>query len=722
MTHQPQSPSDRSSRCRGSVSKTWRSRVTQFLAGIGKVIKRKCSSSTGLNCSLVRQKYFHRQPVKALEQRLVLSAFTPSIDAQDGESGSLRDAIQQANSNGEDDVIQLSAGTWNIGITNANIQDNENLTGDFDLSEPHTTVVIEGAGANATLIDANQFDRHFQVLNNVTLILRNLTLTDGLARDNGFPGTLPHERTATGCSILVEGGHVQLENVQVTGNEAMGSPGLIGLDGGRAYGGAIAVFSGSATLHDSTVNNNRAKGAEGNEGPHGSNGIEDAAGAGVDGEGGAGGNAIGGAIYADESNITINSSTISKNNTSGGIGGIGGEGGSGGQGGLAMGGAVYLDTGTWTINDSILDSNFGVGGDSARGGRGGRGGASPAHGVAENGANGGFSEMAGRAQGGGIFLAIGDVAINSTSITNNFAEGGDGQSGGLGGYAGLGNGGTGGNGGGGGEGGPAKGGGVFALRGSIEIVDSTLAYNFNNAGSGGIGGPGGRAGSGDAGGNGGQGGQGGTAGDGQGGAIYTLNVDASIVNSTISTISTQAGMAGPGGGIGGAVSGGAEGRLGSSGSLGASAGGGIWSDDATTANVINTSIAINEATSGDGSGVFNGGSQSFVLRNSLIAGNAAHDDFVGEIQSDSSNNAIGNGSRVSGIQNGSAGNIVGSNEQLLDLQLGALTQNGGVTLTHALNEGSPAIDAGSLHCWINEASCVRCRLPSISVRSKPNAC
>ena len=55
---------------------------------------------------------------------------------------------------------------------------------------------------------------------------------------------------------------------------------------------------------------------------------------------------------------------------------------------------------------------------------------------------------------------------------------------------------------------------------------------------------------------------------------------------------------------------------------------------------------------------------------------------------------IGNGTG-SGISDGSNGNQVGNNASPIDPKIGPLADNGGLTRTHALLAGSPAIDAAS---------------------------
>ena len=56
-------------------------------------------------------------------------------------------------------------------------------------------------------------------------------------------------------------------------------------------------------------------------------------------------------------------------------------------------------------------------------------------------------------------------------------------------------------------------------------------------------------------------------------------------------------------------------------------------------------------------------------------------------------NLIGDGTGT-GFTNGVNGDIVGTATNPIDPKLGALSNNGGRTKTHALLAGSPAIDAG----------------------------
>ncbi|MEL6615796.1 MAG: hypothetical protein AAFQ43_08665, partial [Bacteroidota bacterium] len=105
--------------------------------------------------------------------------FSPSPGTADGAPGSLRDAITQANANGEDDTITLSAGTYSLTLDG--VGDDLNLTGDLDLTEAGFLVIIEGAGRTQTFIDQDAADRVFQVFAGATVVFRDLTIMGGRA-------------------------------------------------------------------------------------------------------------------------------------------------------------------------------------------------------------------------------------------------------------------------------------------------------------------------------------------------------------------------------------------------------------------------------------------------------------------------------------------------------------------------------------------------------------
>ncbi len=141
-----------------------------------------------------------------------------------------------------------------------------------------------------------------------------------------------------------------------------------------------------------------------------------------------------------------------------------------------------------------------------------------------------------------------------------------------------------------------------------------------------------------------------------------------------------------------------------SGNLAAESGGGINNDQGTV-TVTNTTITANIADSdrdgtGDGGGIYNDGTAE--VRNTIIAGNfdnspapnPIHPDVSGSFTT-TSFNLIGDATGSTGFTDGDNGNIVGTSCNPIDPLLGPLQDNGGPTFTHALLPGSPAINAGN---------------------------
>ncbi|MEB3277558.1 MAG: Calx-beta domain-containing protein [Lyngbya sp.] len=130
-------------------------------------------------------------------------------------------------------------------------------------------------------------------------------------------------------------------------------------------------------------------------------------------------------------------------------------------------------------------------------------------------------------------------------------------------------------------------------------------------------------------------------------------------------------------------------------------GGGIFNSIASL-TLTNSTVALNNANS-RGGGIRNiGGSVS--LKNTLVAGNtinatnptASEPDLSTSTDfpaSTGGNNLIGDAAGVNGLTNGQNGDIVGVDPNAL--LIGPLQDNGGLTPTIALLQGSPAIDAGN---------------------------
>ena len=111
-------------------------------------------------------------------------------------------------------------------------------------------------------------------------------------------------------------------------------------------------------------------------------------------------------------------------------------------------------------------------------------------------------------------------------------------------------------------------------------------------------------------------------------------------------------------------------------------------------SVANSTITNNNGGLGAG-GIVNQGDAT--LLSSIVANNtggANVGDISGDGSSDGSNNLIGNGDDLNDTTGFLDTNIIGTVDNPINPLLGELQDNGGLTPTIALLEGSPAIDRG----------------------------
>jgi hypothetical protein len=165
-----------------------------------------------------------------------------------------------------------------------------------------------------------------------------------------------------------------------------------------------------------------------------------------------------------------------------------------------------------------------------------------------------------------------------------------------------------------------------------------------------------------------------------GGGIHN-NFKLTVINSTISANSTGAGF---------------------------SRGGGIFSG--TTLILADTTITGNSDTANIASGLYSGNSTS--VRNTIVAGNGAagSPDVSGAVSSQG-HNLIGNADSSSGFN--AAGDQIGTGVSPINPLLGPLADNGGPNFTHALLDGSPALDAGD-DCVTQAAHCGDASIPQLT--------
>jgi CSLREA domain-containing protein len=382
----------------------------------------------------------------------------------------------------------------------------------------------------------------------------------------------------------------------------------------------------------------------------------------------------GGGIWQSNGALTLTDVVITGNRSGNGGEGTGGSNSFGGWGGF---GAGLYSAGTLTMTNCVVSNNTtgtgGTGGYSGGGGYGGGLQVGPGSVTLTNvivtgnrtgdggmGINAGLSS-GNSGYGGGISSDATPLNMTNVTISNNVI--GDVVRGNAG-----------------------SGGGIMIFSGTATLTNSTVSGNLTGNGSGFL------------------------AQSGPGGGIAnvaTLTVNGSTINDNATGNSDQ--YSGTTGGgiystfkltlVNSTISGNRTG----SGSSSSGQGAGIFS--AATVSMTDCTVTGNTAFSSIGSGMY-GYNNNIKVRNSIIAGNigVGDCDVAGTFQSQG-HNLIGKSDGSNGFTNGSNGDQVGSTSTTpLAPLLGPLATNGGRTLTHALLDGSPALDAGD-DCVTQPAHC-----------------
>jgi|GEM_PF-2237934 len=320
-------------------------------------------------------------------------------------------------------------------------------------------------------------------------------------------------------------------------------------------------------------------------------------------------------------------------------------------------GGAILNDGTLTLSRvNVANSHAGNGGDGTSiAGDGGRGGAIYTTGAlnlidssvtgnraGDGGDNGGSNGSGRGGDGGGIFVVTGSASLIGTTVSNNTAGNSGNDADSFGGMA----------------------GGVYSRNTTtLSIQNSLIANNASGTSSGT---------------------------NGFGGGLWVEST-ANVVSTTISGNTTD--------GFGGGIMIRPTGNLTLvnstvSGNHAVAGGHGIRVDNGVML-LSNCTITNNSpsATTGFGVEKVDGAAQ---VGNTIIAGNggSSGSDLSGSFTSQG-NNLIGKSDGSNGFSNGVLGDQVGSLAVPINALLGPLVNNGGLTQTHALLPGSPAIEAGN---------------------------
>ncbi len=273
-----------------------------------------------------------------------VSAQINIVNIANGDVAGLKAAITAANSNGENDIINLA----NNGTYTLTTVDNV-TTGSTGLPvigpDGAHSVTIHGHGSTLTRSGSTPF-RILQMSANSNVSIDSLTITNGLIANFG-PGT------ALGAAILNTGGTLTLTSCAFNSNTAQGQNGGDGIslepngnNGDSASGGAI-YDTGALTLTGCSFTNNAALGGKGGNG------------FGATGSPGNGGQGSGGAIDGPPTAVSC---TFTGNTATGGNGGTSASGL--GFGGAAAGGAIYSGA---TISKSTFTNNSATPGSGSAG-------------------------------------------------------------------------------------------------------------------------------------------------------------------------------------------------------------------------------------------------------------------------------------------------------------------------------------------------------------------
>jgi hypothetical protein len=324
---------------------------------------------------------------------------------------SLRGAISKANANSSRSYqVILPAGTYTLSIPGAG--EDANATGDLDVG---TSLLLTGAGAGNTSIDAQAIDRAFQIHPWASLTVEGITITGGKTMDGvaGTPGGKSEDGGGfynTGSLILV--GSIVTNN----GTGAGGAGGNGGWDyshgGSSGKGGGIYNTGGLILDHTNILWNYSGNGGNGASGSDNQ---------GACGYGGGSGN--GGGIY-NSGNLWLKESQLADN--------IIGTSGSGGQsattyrcgnGPGGSGGGVY-NTGHMQVQSSFLISNrAGCVADTGGGGRGGGIYSMNWLEIDDSQVNGNWSGDGSCGGSGGGIYNTGWLEVNHSQILGNWASG-----------------------------------------------------------------------------------------------------------------------------------------------------------------------------------------------------------------------------------------------------------------------------------------------------------
>lgn len=351
--------------------------------------------ASALNTGNVRDRVFHitNSNITAIFQDVFIRN---GQAADNGTSGTSTNPAAQTTHRAGGGILNTGG---NVTLTNVGIQACVALGKGDSVVNEHTTLEAQGGGLAVLGTTGN------------VIISGSKFTANSASGGNGGIFNNANGGAAKGGAIYFENGTLNINLSRVEFSSATGGDGgdqdqngqTNGGFGGLAQGGGLWVGGGTVSINDTTFEGTSANGGNSGTGGNGAN---------------PGGEAMGGGIYS-LGNVTVTNSTFNLATANGGDGGnafgatcLGGH--SAGDGGAARGGAIFADNGSLVINTATFASNSAIGGDGGNGGQ------------TDGGLNCGMHGAGGLAHGGA--LANNNAAtinLKHGTLSQNNAEAGD---------------------------------------------------------------------------------------------------------------------------------------------------------------------------------------------------------------------------------------------------------------------------------------------------------
>lgn len=553
--------------------------------------------ATGAAFSIASLVVFNPTAQAATTWTVTSTKDSPSAECPSATNCTLRKAIGEAQ-NG--DTVVLGAGTYDLE--------------EGELEIPGKAITIKGAGSGATTLTTTAVNRLVEV-DNATVTFSGITFSGGVAAPPGGSG---------GGAMVIVDSTVKISDCAFTNNKAEHANGEFQREG--RVGGAI-LDDGNVTITGTTFADNEAQGGAGTGGEQGQAGL-------------------GGAIFHENGDMTLDSDSFVGNIASGASSDPASTGFADG----GTGGAIASYGGLLTVKASTFSGNLASGGGTTdsdtQGGFGGDGGAITALGgavsiaastIRDNTAGAGEESAgfnSGAGYGGGLVNARSSVTLVSSTVDGNVAAEDP-------------------------EGFGGSGGGIFSA-GATQVSRSTIASNEAPAG--------------------------------EGGGIYDGAPGLAISQSTVGPSNTAA----SGGGLAVFAPGEAVDSTIANNSA-TEVGGGLYSTGNHVAferlfALVSDTVAYNTAQGSPGGGNIFLNDVSLTVRDTLIA---AGSDPKGAGNCDLASSTTTVFSEGYDAEDANQCEFTGPGDLVnAGLALGPLQNNGGPTQTIALLAGSAAIEAG----------------------------